>query len=225
MACSRCSPAPGQPLPELLLSVGSSRWRASLARGRCYGFAAPPGVAADSLRQRLLEGQAGDGGLQWQPPLATGIALLTPAITLLSNLQLWENILLPQTYHASHLPVDIEHNLRRWLAVLRPGNEAGAWLHRPVGRASEQDRLAALLLRALVAPAAVVVLTEEWVQLIPPAQRGRWLQLLQEETEAQRRSLLYLAATTQESGDPPGYPPLPWKKAPIEANGNDVAAA
>lgn len=202
---------PGRPLPELLFSAGQVRWRAALERGRRYGFVAPPGVAAVSLRQRLLEGLSTDRGLRWSPPLATGMAVLSAEAELLSNLQVWENILLPWHYHQRGPRPDAEHDLRRWLAALLGVDDAESWLHRPVGRLGEVERRAAILLRALAAPASVVVVAADFWPPLPPERAGRWPALLIDEIESQRRTLLYLEAVSKTQSTQ-GFEPLEWVK-------------
>ena len=201
------------------------QWQAAVNRGRCYLFSTPPGIAASSLRQRLLDGQtAADRSLRWLPPLATGTAVLGPGITLLSNLQVWENILLPQAYHGHGLPPDAERNLRRWLSLLRPGEEPANWLHRPVARLSDADRRAALLMRALMAPSLVILITADWLAPLPAAQQQSWVQLLVQEIQTQHRSLLYLEETLQVMADVSGFTPLQWTRTRAEDVGNVAAA-
>lgn len=203
-------------MPELHLSTGQSRWQTTLARGGCALFTSPPGIAAASLRQRLLEGgNRTGGGLRWHPAPATGMAVLAPGMTLLSNLQVWENILLPWRFHHTHLPPDAEHQLRRWLPQLVAADDLESWLHRPVGRLNDLDRRAALLLRALLSPSPVVLLTADWLAVLPPERHARWLALLVNEVQTQQRSLLYLADETAPASAT--FAPLHWIKAQIEA--------
>lgn len=204
-------------MPELHLRLGHTRWQTTLARGSCALFSSPPGIAAASLRQRLLEGGNGTGGLHWLPPVTTGMAVLAPGMTLLSNLQVWENILLPWRFHHAHLPADAEHQLRRWLPQLVPVDDIESWLHRPVGRLNDLERRAALLLRALLAPSPVVLLAADWLAVLPPERFARWLALLVNEVQTQQRSLLYLADETAHAPVDGTFAPLHWIKAHIEA--------
>lgn len=198
-------------MPELRFNTGQGRWRATLERGSRYGFAAPPGVAAVSLRQRLLEGPSVDRGLSWSPPLATGMAVLSADAELLSNLQIWENILLPWRYHQRGARPDAEHDLRRWLAALLGVDDAEPWLHRPAGRLGEVERRAAILLRALAAPASVVVVAADFWPSLPAERAARWPALLIDEIESQRRTLLYLEAVSPTQSTQ-GFEPLEWVK-------------
>ncbi|MES2684795.1 MAG: hypothetical protein V4650_14850 [Pseudomonadota bacterium] len=212
-------------MPELRLSAGLVQWQAQVARGRCYLFAAPSGIAATSLRQRLLDGQTtADSSLRWLPPLANGSALLAPGITLLSNLQVWENILLPQAYHGHGLPQEAERNLRRWLSLLRPGEEPSSWLHRPVARLGDTERRAALLMRALMGPGLIILLTADWLAPLSAEQQRVWVQLLVAESQTQHRSLLYLEDTLPVMAEAGAFTALQWTRTQAEGMGNVAAA-
>jgi hypothetical protein len=213
-------------LPELRFQAAGQAWCANLPRGASRQFVAPTGVSADSLSQRLLEGQVGAGhALRWHPDEGLGAAVISDRLPLISNLQIWENILLPWRYHHPGLPPDAERVLSGALGFFRPGQPAAPWLHRPVTQLTSVDRRIAQLLRALVSPAPLIVVAADWLQAAARADAPRWLDWLTAYVDGERRALLYV-----DPGSEPGEPlltPLEWSivNDPDIARGSHAAAA
>lgn len=102
--------------------------------------------------------------LHTQTPLAPGDQILLPQHGgLISNLRVWENILLPRWYHTGQRIDGFEAELLAWVKRLLPQIEDPAeWVHQTVGKL-EQDEVALVgLLRVLLSPARLVWIEADW---------------------------------------------------------------
>lgn len=114
---------------------------------------------------------------EWQ---ASEQVLVPAHAGLLSNLRLWENIILPLWYHQRQLPDELEATLCQWLTQFGLGDKtAEQWLHQTVGMSHLADRKLAALLRALLAPARCLWLEAGWAEDLEPARLARWVAVLQ----------------------------------------------
>lgn len=178
---------------ELLLQ-GERAWKAQLPAG-LYSLALPEGgIDIPHAVDALLLGRPGAlRQLKAEPSI-----VLPQWGGLISNLRLWENIILPRWYHAPPLAAECEAQLLALVEQLLPQvPDVAAWLHRTVFSVPAEERALAGLLRSLLAPAPWIWIEADWQSSLPPATCERAFDLLQQVLREQQRLAIVFACDTQ----------------------------
>lgn len=137
-----------------------------------------------------------------QTPLAPGEQILLPQHGgLISNLRVWENILLPRWYHTGQRIDGFETELLDLVKRLLPQIEDPAeWVHQTVGKL-EQDEVALVgLLRVLLSPARLVWIEVDWHYRLSTVQRQVCTAVLQEFAR-QREAVVLVFADNKQAQD------------------------
>lgn len=184
---------------ELNIAATTPR-RTRLAPG-VYAFVWPEMeehvVAPDNGVDAFLQGLP--SLLRTQTPLAAGEQILLPQHGgLISNLRVWENILLPRWYHTGQRIDGFETELLDQVKRLLPQIEDPAeWVHQTVGKL-EQDEVALVgLLRVLLSPARLVWIEADWHFRLSMAQRQVCATVLQEFAQQREAIVLVFADNKQ----------------------------
>ena len=144
-----------------LTYTASRCWRAELQPG-LYRLVLPDQeVLQPALVDAALRGQSSPLKLSGLP--AGEHVLLPQNGGLISNLRLWENIVLPRWYHGKEVGEDQEQRLQGWVRRLLPHvADPVAWLHLTVGQAQAEDLALAGMLRALLSDAPCIWIEADW---------------------------------------------------------------
>jgi len=144
--------------------------------------------------------------LIWQPVSASRpgrVAWVAAHGGLISNLKIWENVTLPQWYHARRDVIATEQSVKHWLPLLglEPGDFAGFMAAQPHGIEPWQRKVAGLL-RALLQMAPVLVVDATLFEDVNARLANCWIMALGS-CAAEGRTVLAIA-------DRPTA--LPWEK-------------
>lgn len=121
-----------------------------------------------------LEKRCGGGAsaLEFAPGIEAGELIWLPqGGGLISNLRVWENIVLPRWYHRLSLDEALEPEVLALVGRLLPHlSDAETWLHRTVGQLTEDERGLVGLMRVLVSPAPWILIEADWANALDSAQ-------------------------------------------------------
>lgn len=172
-------------------------WPLVIALGATQHVLAGPGRHA--LARRLDEAELDEVLRQARAHLgAPAVGWLPASGGLVSNLAVWENILLATEWLAPASLAAQEARLRRWLDALAiaPGDAAGLLAARPARVSPEERRLAGWLRQLLLRPKLLLL----EAPVLPPAGSVLWNLV---ESELGGCALLLI------DGERPGWQPLP----------------
>ena len=177
---------------ELQWAHAGGCWRAQVAVGSLQRLGAPAELDAAPALDLLRDGRPCADISCAQLPIAIHVAANGG---LISNLRVWENVVLPLWYRQALQPETEARVLTVLAAIADPGLDAELWLHRPSGALDLQERRMASLLRAIIAPAPLILLDAGCLEELGKARRRRWLQVLQREVSSAGRAVLCFCST------------------------------